>query len=67
MSLRYAVVGFCAALFGVVLIVWPRRVARARNSGAANPEPTTGLVRLTRYVGGPLLVGLGLFLTASSL
>jgi uncharacterized membrane protein YedE/YeeE len=67
MALQYLVVGFFAIVFGSVMVAWPRRVARWRNSGAVTAEPTTGLVRLTRYVGGPSLVVLGLVLTLSSL
>lgn len=65
MNLRYVVVGVFAILFGMVMTVWPENVARWRNSGAVRPEPTTGLVLLTRYVGGPALIVLGIILTLS--
>lgn len=65
MSATYALVGFFALLFGIVMVVWPRTVARWRNSGAVNSDPTTGLVRLTRYFGGPALIILGTILMVS--
>ena len=66
MSLTYAAVGVSAVVFGLVMILRPESVARWRNSGAVNSEPTSGMVRLTRYVGGPSLVLLGAILTVSS-
>jgi len=64
-SSQYAVVGVFALLFGAVMMGWPETVARWRNSGAVNSDPTPGLVKLTRYFGGPALTVLGAVLVAS--
>jgi hypothetical protein len=65
--LLYVVVGVFALIFGVVMLVWPEKVARWRNSGAINSEPTPGLIKLTQYFGGPALVILGTLLVESAL
>ena len=60
-------VGIFALIFGVIMVVWPEKVARWRNSGAVNSEATPGLVKLTRYLGGPVLILLGSVLVESAL
>jgi len=65
--LQYAVVGVFAFLFGAVMVFWPEKVARWRNSGAVDSEPTPGLVKLTRYFGGPALIVLGAVLVESAI
>jgi len=65
--LQYVVVGVFALVFGVIMLVWPEKVARWRNRGAVNPEPTLGLVKLTQYFGGPALIILGSILIESAL
>ncbi len=67
MRLQYVVVGVFALLFGITMVVWPETVARWRNSGAVNADPTPGLVKLTRYVGGPALLILGVILVTGGL
>lgn len=67
MELRYVVVGVSVVIFGAVMVIRPRTVARWRNAGARNPEPTAGLVKLTRYFGGPSLIALGAILLRSTI
>jgi len=64
---QYAIVGVFVLTFGVIMLIWPETVGRWRNSGAVDPAPTPGLVKLTRYFGGPTLVVLGSLLVESAL
>lgn len=66
MRIQYAVVGVFVLIFGVIMLIWPEKVARWRNSGAVDSEPTPGLVKLTRFFGGPALVVLGTLLVESA-
>ena len=67
MRLRYVVVGIFALIFGFIMLIWPEKVARWRNSGAVDSEPTPELVKLTQYFGGPALAILGVILIESAL
>ena len=67
MRLQYVVVGVFAFVFGFIMLIWPEMVARWRNSGAVDSEPTPELVKLTQYFGGPALIILGFILIESTL
>lgn len=62
----YVVLGVVFVAVGLVMVAYPRRIGRFRNSGAADPNPTPALERQIRYIGGPLLVALGSYLTVAA-
>ena len=47
---------------GLLFVLFPERVARGRLRGATDPTPTASAIRQVRWVGGPLLLGVGLLL-----
>jgi hypothetical protein len=57
--------GLVVVALGVLLLLFPRRIARSRLRGAEDPTPTPGAVRQVRWVGGGLLVGVGLLIVLS--
>jgi hypothetical protein len=54
--------GLVIVALGVVFMLFPERIARSRLRGATDPTPTAGAVRQVRWVGGPLLTGVGLLI-----
>ncbi|MFD1568903.1 hypothetical protein [Halolamina litorea] len=59
----YVALGIGFVVVGLLMIAYPRRLGRFRNRGAADPEPTPMLQKQIRYLGGPLVVVLGSWLT----
>jgi hypothetical protein len=56
------VVGIPFILLGIFFVLYPRTAARWRNKGAQDPEPDRFLTATFRYVGGPLIAGIGVAL-----
>lgn len=63
----YVAMGLIFVGFGLLMMAFPRRLGRFRNRGAVDPEPTSGLEKQIRYLGGPLVLVLGSWLTVLAL
>jgi len=59
----YVAVGLVFVAIGLLMVAFPRPLGQFRNRGAVDPEPTQALEDQIRYIGGPLLTGLGSLLT----
>jgi hypothetical protein len=49
-------------IFGVLLLLYPEKMARYRNRGAKDPTPSKDLIILFRYFGGTTLTIIGLLM-----
>ncbi|MBP1986421.1 hypothetical protein [Halolamina salifodinae] len=63
----YVAMGLVFVALGLLMMAYPRRLGRFRNRGAVDSEPTSGLKKQIRYLGGPLVLVLGAWLTVLAL
>ena len=61
--LFYTILAVVFLVSGSYMMLRPRKVARFRNRGSVNPEPTKGYTNFIHDIGGPIIIAVGLVMS----